>query len=327
MSLACAQKTNLSLEKMEVPYLILKPRGQVVADHMVCKIQFKLDGQDFSTNLLVLKGHGIDIILWMRWMKMHRALLDISSHQVHLDSPTSGNVTLHLPVMPHLQASVHAAIAQSLEEILIIREYLDVFLDELSEMPPDGAIEFKIELQPGTAPISKRPYQIPPNELVELKIQLQELLDKGYIWPSSSPWGCPALFMKKKDKTLCLCIDYRPLKVVTIKNKYPLPHIDLLFNQLAYAKVFSKIDLRSGYNQIKIREEDIPKMAFSTPYDLYEYLVMSFGLTNAPAHFMFLMNSVFKEELDKFVMVFIDDILIYFKNAEEHLGHLDIVLQ
>jgi hypothetical protein len=114
---------------------------------------------------------------------------------------------------------------------------------------------------------------------------------------------------------------------VTIKNKYPLPHIDLLFNQLAYAKVFSKIDLRSGYNQIKIREEDIPKMAFSTPYDLYEYLVMSFGLTNAPAHFMFLMNSVFKEELDKFVMVFIDDILIYFKNAEEHLGHLDIVLQ
>jgi hypothetical protein len=133
--------------------------------------------------------------------------------------------------------------------------------------------------------------------------------------------------VKKKDKTLWLCIDYRPLKAVTIKNKYPLPRIDLLFDQLASAKVFSKIDLQSGYNQIKIREEDIPKTAFSTRYGLYEYLVISFGLTNAPAHFMHLMNFVFMSELDKFVMVFIDDILIYSKNAEEHEGHLRIVLQ
>jgi hypothetical protein len=168
---------------------------------------------------------------------------------------------------------------------------------------------------------------MPPNELAELKIRLQELLDKGYVRPSSYPWGCPALFVKKKDKTLWLCIDYRPLNAVTIKNKYPLPRIDLLFDQLASAKVFSKIDLQSGYNQIKIREEDIPKTAFSTRYGLYEYLVISFGLTNAPAHFMHLMNFVFMSELDKFVMVFIDDILIYSKNAEEHEGHLRIVLQ
>jgi hypothetical protein len=138
--------------------------------------------------------------------------------------------------------------------------------------------------------------------------------------------GCPALFVKK-DESLRLCVDYRPLNAVTIKNKYPLPHIDVLFDQLVGAKVFSKIDLRSGYHQIKIRASDIPKTALSTRYGLYEYLVMSFGLTNAPAYFMYLMNSVFMRELDKFVVVFIDDILVYSRNKDEHTMHLHIVLQ
>ncbi|WVZ76552.1 hypothetical protein U9M48_024517 [Paspalum notatum var. saurae] len=164
-----------------------------------------------------------------------------------------------------------------------------------------------------------------PDELKELKTQLQEQLDKGFIRPSSSPWGCPALFVEKKDQGgKRLCVDYRPLNAVTVKNKYPLPHIDILFDQLGGATVFSKIDLRSGYHQIKVREEDIPKTAFSTRYGLYEYLVMSFGLTNAPAFFMYLMNSVFMNELDKFVVVFIDDILVYSKNEKEQ--HLRIVL-
>jgi hypothetical protein len=168
---------------------------------------------------------------------------------------------------------------------------------------------------------------MPPAELAELKKQLQELLHKGFICPSTSPCGCLALFVKKKDESLRLCIDYRPLNAVTIKNKYHLPRIDVLFIQLVGAKVFSKIDLRSGYHQIKIRASDIPKTAFSTRYGLYEFLVMSFGLTNAPAYFMYLMNSVFMPELDKFVVVFIDDILVYSKNKEEHAGHLHVVLQ
>jgi hypothetical protein len=168
---------------------------------------------------------------------------------------------------------------------------------------------------------------MPPNELAKLKIQLQDLLDKGFIRLSASPWGCPAFFVKKKDNSLRLCVDYRPLNAVTIKNKYPLPRIDILFDQLAGAKVLSKIDLRSGYHQIKIRPSDIPKMAFSTRYGLYEYLVMSFGLTNAPAYFMYLMNSIFMQELDKFVVVFIDDILIYSKNPEDHAKHLHVILQ
>jgi hypothetical protein len=156
---------------------------------------------------------------------------------------------------------------------------------------------------------------------------LKELLDKGYIHRSSSPWGYPALFVKKKDQSLRLCVNYRSLNAVTIKNKYPLPRIDILFYQLAGAKVFSKVDLCSGYHQIRIRLEDVPKTAFCTRYGLYEYLVMPFGLTNAPAYFMYLMNSVFMSELDKFVVFFIENILVYLRNEEGHEQHLCIILQ
>jgi hypothetical protein len=168
---------------------------------------------------------------------------------------------------------------------------------------------------------------MPPVELAELKVQLQDLLDMGFIHPSSSPWGCPALFISKKDKDLCPFADYRPLNAVPIKNKYPLSCIDILFDQLAGAQVFSKIDLHSGYHQIKIYVEDIPKTAFSMRYEIYEYLVMSFQLKNVPAHFMYLMNSIFMSELDKFIMVFIDDILVYSKSKEEHEEHLRVMLQ
>jgi hypothetical protein len=143
-------------------------------------------------------------------------------------------------------------------------------------MPPDWDVEFIIELQPDTVHISRRSYKMTPKELAELKVQLNELLDKGYIRLSSSPWGCPALFVKKKDQSLRLCVDYRPLNAVTVKNKYSLPRIDILFDQLAGARVFSMVDLYSGYHQIKIHSEDVPKTAFSTRYGLYEYLVMSF---------------------------------------------------
>jgi hypothetical protein len=260
-------------------------------------------------------------------MTRHQVVLDIASRIAEIKSPIFGSFTLFLPSQDSTRSCAFAMIELPLKKILVVCEYADVFPDELPGMPPDRDIEFAIELQPGIAPISKRPYRMPPAELAELKKQLQELLDKGFIRPSTSPWGCPALFVKKKDESLRLCIDYRPLNAVTIKNKYPLPRIDVLFNQLVGAKVFSKIDLRSGYHQIKIRASDIPKTAFSTRYGLYEYLVMSFGLTNAPAYFMYLMNSVFMPELDKFVVVVIDDILVYSKNKEEHAGHLHVVLQ
>jgi hypothetical protein len=215
----------------------------------------------------------------------------------------------------------------AMESISVVEEFMDVFLEELPGMPLEREVEFYIDLIPGTAPITKRPYRMAPTELAELKLQITDLQQKGYIHPSSSPWGAPVLFVTKKDGSMMMCIDYRSLNVVTIKNKYPLPRIDDLFDQLQGAKYFSKIDMRSGYHQLRIKEADIQKTAFVTRYGQYEFTVMPFGLTNAPAFFMNLMNKVFMEELDKFVVVFIEDILIYSKNREDHKRHLRIILR
>jgi hypothetical protein len=234
------------------------------------------------------------------------------------------SIPVAVPAKPF--GRVYEAIIPEIQDIPVVCEFPDVFPEDLPRLSLERDVEFVIELKPNTAPISRRLYQTPPNELAELKTQLQDFLEKGFIRPSSSPWGCPAIFVKKKDQTLRMCVDYRPLNEVTIKNKYPFPRIDILFDQLTGSRVFSKIDLRSGYHQIRIRPEDISKTAFTTRYGLFEYLVLSFGLTNAPAHFTYLMNSVFMPELDKFVVVFIDDILIYSKNEEEHAKHLRIVL-
>ena len=179
----------------------------------------------------------------------------------------------------------------------------------------------RVLFDPGTSPISMTPHRMAPVEFQELRVHLQELLDKGFIRPSTSPWGAPVLFAKKKDKTLRLCIDYRQL------NRYPLPRIDDLFDQLRGARVYSKIDLRTGYHQLRVRDTDIPKTTFRTRYGHYEFMVMPFGLTNAPAAFMDLMHRVFQPYLDQFVVVFVDDILIYSQSEWEHEYHLRIVLQ
>jgi hypothetical protein len=323
----CGTRLGLDSCPIQGSYMITTPGGNITSNRISRYVPIQLGSIEIKTDLILLSLEGINIILGTNWMTEHRVRLDISSRVIEIDSPYCGAITLILPQPECLHPCTYAITDIKVKDIPIVCEYSDVFPDDLPGMPPDRDIEFIIELQPGTAPISKRPYRMPPNELAELKIQLQDLLDKGYICPSASPWGCSALFVKKKDDSLRLCVDYRPLNAVTIKNKYPLPRIDILFDQLTGAKVFSKIDLRSGYHQIKIRPCDIPKTAFSTRYGLYEYLVMSFGLTNAPAYFMYLMNSVFMPELDKFVVVFIDDILIYSKTQEDHADHLRVVLQ
>ena len=210
-----------------------------------------------------------------------------------------------------------------LEDIPIVKE----FPDDILGLPPNREVEFTIDLIPGTEPISIPPYRRSPAELRELKAQLEELLCKGFIRPSISQWGAPVLFVKKKDGNLRLCINYMQLNRVTIRNQYPLPRIDELFDQLQGSRVYSKIDLRSGYHQLRVRENDVSKTAFRKRYGHYEFLVIPFGLTNAPAAFMDLMNMVFSPYLDKFVIVFIDDILVYSGNLEEHAEHLRIVLQ
>jgi hypothetical protein len=322
------------VEKYFIPYtesregfFIHLPGGQIFTKEVAFNVPVTLAERDFPTNMIVLKGQDIDVILGMNWLARHIAILNTDLGTIrlsydHEEVPLS--IPIAIPAKPF--GRVYEAIMPEIQDILVVCEFSDVFSEDLPELPPEIDVEFVIELKPDTTPISRRSYRMPPNELAELKIQLQDLLEKGFILPSSSPWGCPAIFVEKKDQTLRMCVDYRPLNEVTIKNKYPLPRIDILFDQLTGARVFSKIDLRSGYHQIHIRPEDIPKTAFTTRYRLFEYLVMSFGLTNAPVHFTYLMNLVFMPELDKFVVVFIDDILIYSKNEEEHAQHLRIIL-
>jgi hypothetical protein len=289
-------------------------------------------GIEFPANLIVMGTQGIDVILGINWLDKYRAVITCDKRTIKLMSPLGEEVVTEL-VPPELrkgschQMAIDSSEADPLEVIKVVSEFSDVFPKDLPGMPLERKVEFATKLLPGTAPILKRAYRVSGPELVELKKQIDELSEKGYIRPSTSPWATPVLFVEKKYGTRRMCIDYLGLNEVTIKNKYPFPKIEYLFEQLRGASVFSKIDLRSGYHQLRIRPLDILKTSFITKYGLYEFIVMSFGLTNAPAFFMNLMNSVFMDYLDKFVVVFIDDILIYSQSEEEHANHLRMVLQ
>nr|GEX32819.1 putative reverse transcriptase domain-containing protein [Tanacetum cinerariifolium] len=216
---------------------------------------------------------------------------------------------------------------RQLEDIPVVKEFPKVFSKNLPGLPSVRQVEFQIDLTLGAALVARAPYRLGPLEMQELSNQLQELAGRGFIRPSTSPWGAPVLFVKKKEGSFRMCIDYREPNKLTVKNRYPLPRIDDLFDQLQSSSVYSKIDLRSGYHQQRGRDEDIPKTAFRTRYRHYEFQVMSFDLTNAPSVFMDLMNRVCKPYLDNFVIVFIDDILIYSCNKEEHKDHMRTILE
>jgi len=210
----------------------------------------------------------------------------------------------------------------------LLTEFSDVFPPQLpAELPPSREADHRIELTQSTPPNPRPLFRMSPSELDELKKQLDELLAAGFIQPSKSPFGAPVLFVKKKDGGMRMCIDYRDLNRITVKNRYPLPRMDELFDRLKGAKYFSKMDLRSGYHQVRIHHDDVPKTAFRTRYGHYEFLVLPFGLTNAPATFMHLMQSIFGTHLDDFVIVFLDDILIFSKTLQEHQKHVRKVLE
>jgi len=210
--------------------------------------------------------------------------------------------------------------------IPVVEEYADVFPDEIPELPPSRDVDFSIDLILGAGPVSMAPYRMAPVELAELKKQIEDLLEKKFIRPSASPWGAPVLLVKKKDGSSRLCVDYRQLNKLTIKNKYPLSRIDDLLDQLRGAAMYSKIDLRSRYHQILVKPEDVQKTTFRSRYSHYEYVVMPFGVTNAHAIFMDYMNKIFRPYLDQLVVVFIDDILIYSEDRVVHAYHLRVVL-
>ncbi|GJX11151.1 retrotransposon protein, putative, ty3-gypsy subclass [Tanacetum coccineum] len=322
----------LGLEQSDLgfKYEIEIASGQLVEIDKVikgCKLEIK--GHIFDIDLIPF-GHGsFDVIIGMDWLSNFKAKIICHEKVVRIPLP-DGKVLRVVGERPDEKARLLMSAKASdkkQEEIVVVRDFPEVFPDDLSGLPPIREIEFRIELTPGATPVAKSPYRLAPSELEELSGQLKELQDKGFIRPSSSPWGAPVLFVKKKDGSFRMCIDYRELNKLTVKNRYPLPRIDDLFDQLQGSQFFSKIDLRSGYHQLRVHEDDIPKTAFRTLYGHFEFTVMPFGLTNAPAIFMDLLNRVCTPYLDKFVIVFIEDILIYSKTQEEHVEHLRLVLE
>jgi hypothetical protein len=328
MSAQYANTNELPLKNMKTPMLVITPKGLVETNYMTHRLTLTIMGREFWATAIILEESSIDLILGMSWLRKAKAIIQCGRGTVELTSPKGERFQVEIAVTTSTRRAAFLIDGVFVgDNICVVRDFSDVFLEKLSGMPPDREVEFVIDLLPGNAPISKQPYRMPVEELKELKKQLMELQESGYIHLSSSPWGAPVLFVQKKDGSQRMCVDYRSLNDVTMKNKYPLPHIGDLFDQMRGARVFSKIDLRSGYHQMKIRPSDIPKTAFSTRYGLYEFTVMYFGVTNAPAYFMNLMNKVFMEYLDRFIVVFINDILIYSKSDSDHEEHLRLVLQ
>nr|AAX95140.1 retrotransposon protein, putative, Ty3-gypsy sub-class [Oryza sativa Japonica Group]ABA92431.1 retrotransposon protein, putative, Ty3-gypsy subclass [Oryza sativa Japonica Group] len=297
-----ARTHGLSVVELKIPMQVHTPGNDMRTAHYCPSVTIEIKRSPFLSNLVLLESKDLDVILGMDWLTRNKGVIDCASRTITLTNDRGEKITFLSPASQKSVASLNqAAIVgqtetvekspRKLEDIPIVQEYPEVFLEDLTTMPPKREIEFRIDLAPGTAPIYKRPYRMAANELAEVKKQVDEQLQKGYIRPSTSPWGAPVIFVEKKYKTKRMCVDYRAL------------------------------------NELRIREEDIPKTAFTTRYRLFECTVMSFGLTNAPAFFMNLMNKVFMEFLDKFVVVFIDDILIYSKSEEEHEQHLRLVLE
>ncbi|GJX61838.1 putative reverse transcriptase domain-containing protein [Tanacetum coccineum] len=333
--------------KLNTSYEVELADGRIVSTNTVLRgCTLKLINHLFEIDLMSIELGTFDIVIGMDWLVEHDAVIVCGKKEVHI--PVKNEVLVvkgnegmsRLKVISYIKARKYVERGSQLfvahvtkkepskrhlKDVHVVCEFPEVFPDDLPGLPPPRQVEFRIELVPGAVLVARAPYHLALSEMKELSDQLKELSEKGFIRPSSSPWGAPVLFVKKKDGSFRMCIDYRELNKLTIKNRYPLSRIDDL-DQLQGSCVYSKIDLRSRYHQLRIREEDIPITVFRTRYGHYEFQVMPFGLTNAHAVFMDLMNRVCKSYLDKFVIVFIDDILIYSKSKEEHEEHLKIIL-
>ncbi|XP_017415171.1 uncharacterized protein LOC108326280 [Vigna angularis] len=325
ISKACVEKLGLTKHEMQFDLVVSTPAAGEVRTSTVCiRCPIEVEGRRFKVNLICLPLQGLERLVFSDGEEE----FSVTIGQLREDIMEGASCFL---ILSHLEAVEDGRLGRSVQgertdNRSFISEFMHVFPEEVPGLPPPREVEFSIDLVSEAGPVSIAPYRMSPTELAELKNQIEDLMDKQFIRPSASPWGAPMLLVKKKDGSSRLCVDYRQLNKLTIKNKYTLPRIDDLMDQLHDATVFSKIDLRSGYHQILVKEGDVHKTTFRSKYGHYEYVVMPFGVTNAPAIFMDYMNRIFRPFLDKFVVVFIDDILIYSKSREEHERHLRLVL-
>ncbi|GJX41644.1 reverse transcriptase domain-containing protein [Tanacetum coccineum] len=348
---------DITPSALDVSYAVELANGRNLETNTVLRgCTLGLLGHPFNIDLMPVNLGSFDVIIGMDWLAKNHAvivcdekivcipygneILIVQGDKSDKEKKSTLSIISCVKAQKYMDKGCQVFLAQvtkketkeeskekRLENVSTVRDFPEVFPKDLPELPPVRQVEFQIDLVPGAAPVARAPYRLARSEMEELSTQLQELSDNGFIRPSSSPWGASILFVKKKDGSFRMCIDYRELNKLTVKNRYPLPRIDDLFDQLQGSSVYSKIDLRSGYHQLRVRDEDIPKTAFRTRYRHYEFQVMPFGLTNAPAVFMDLMNRVCRPYLDKFVIMFIDDILIYSKTKEEHDAHLRQILE
>jgi hypothetical protein len=257
ISTAYVGKHNLALALLRCQMIVSSPGGDMPARQLCLKVNLEIRGVDFIANFIVLESKGIDVILGMGLLSKHKVLIDCAKKSVKLTTPNGKGMKFVVELVVTTKGVTNRAKVNQLDasqgsEVPVVNEFPNVFPEELPGMPPDRDIKFVIELKPGTTPIYKTPYRMATPELAELKEHIKELLEKGFICPSSSLWGAPMIFVSKKDGTQRLCVDYHALNEVTVKNKYPLPRIDDMFDQLRGACVFSKIDLRLGCHQLKI---------------------------------------------------------------------------
>lgn len=351
VSQSFVQKHSFEVQKAsQVPVRVAD--GTLYNSDKVSKsVKLRIGAFEDTLTLRVFPLLTCDIILGLPWLYKHNPSIDwrsntltiygdrdtftIASNRSRPSATTALDVndicTLATedPMQELLLVDVAHPTTQQLTPPLksLLEKFSPVFTEELQYMPPERPQKHSILLNPGTTPICLPTYRMSPLELDELRRQLDSLLNKGFIEPSSSPWGAPILFAKKKDGSLRLCVDYRALNAVTVRNSFPPPRIDELFDRLHGATVFSRLDLSSGYYQIAMDSNDVEKTAFRTRYGHYQFKVMPFGLTNAPATFMSLMNQVFYDYVDDFIIIYLDDILVYSRNDQQHLAHLEKVLQ
>ncbi|GJV51967.1 putative reverse transcriptase domain-containing protein [Tanacetum coccineum] len=331
VSTAFSTLLDITPDTLDVSYAIKLADGRISKTNIVLRgYMLGLLGHPFNIDLMPVELGSFDVIVGMDWLVNRRAVIVCDEKIVRIPY---GDEVLIVQGCPIFLAQITKKETEDkfeekkLEDVPIVRDIPDVFPEGLPGFPPMRQVKFQIKLVPGAAPVARAPYRLAPSKLQELSTQLQEIYDKGFIRPSSSPWGAQVMFVKKKDGSFGMCVNYRELNKLIVKNRYSLSRIDDLFDQFQGSRVYSKIDLRSGYHQLRVREEYIPKTVFKTHYGHYEFQVVSFGLTNALAVFMDLMNQVCKPYLDKFVNIFIDDILIYSKSEEEHTEHLKLILE